>query len=31
MGLEAAKELNCHFLKMDQTDNTLVAENYNIN
>ena len=26
MGLEAAKELNCHFLKMDQTDNELVAE-----
>ena len=26
MGLEAAKELNCHFLKMDQTDNKLVAE-----
>ena len=26
VGLEAAKELNCHFLKMDQTDNKLVAE-----
>ena len=26
MGLEAAKELNCHFLKMDQTDNNLVKE-----
>ena len=26
MGLEAAKELNCRFLKMDQTDNELVAE-----
>ena len=26
MGLEAAKELNCHFLKMDQTDNKLVEE-----
>ena len=26
MGLEAAKELNCHFLKMDQTDSELVAE-----
>ena len=26
IGLEAAKELNCHFLKMDQTDNELVAE-----
>jgi len=26
MGLEAAKKLNCHFLKMDQTDNNLVKE-----
>jgi len=26
MGLEAAKKLNCHFLKMNQTDNNLVKE-----
>ncbi len=26
LGLEAAKKLNCHFLKMDQTDNNLVKE-----
>ena len=26
MGLRAAKELNCHFLKIDQTDNKLVEE-----
>jgi len=26
MGLEAADELNCHFLKVDQTENNLVEE-----
>ena len=26
MGLEASKELNCHFLKVDQTENNLVEE-----
>tara|TARA_B110000971_G_scaffold146851_1_gene150005 strand:- start:279 stop:1013 length:735 start_codon:yes stop_codon:yes gene_type:complete len=26
LGLEAAKKLNCHFLKMNQTDNNLVKE-----
>jgi NAD(P)-dependent dehydrogenase (short-subunit alcohol dehydrogenase family) len=26
MGLETAKKLNCHFLKMNQTDNNLVKE-----
>ena len=26
MGVEAAKELNCHFLKVDQTNNKLVEE-----
>lgn len=26
LGLESAKKLNCHFLKMDQTDNNLVKE-----
>ena len=26
MGVEAAKELNCHFLKVDQTNNNLVEE-----
>ena len=26
MGLESAKKLNCHFLKMNQTDNNLVKE-----
>ena len=26
MGVEAAKELNCHFLKVDQTNNKLVQQ-----
>ena len=26
MGLKAAKELNCHFLKVDQTNNNIVEE-----
>ena len=26
IGLEAAKKLNCHFLKVDQTDNDAVRE-----
>ena len=26
MGMDAAKELNCHFLEVDQTDNQIVEQ-----